>query len=102
ASVTNVFWTLGAYDGLLIFEAPDDETATALMLHLGKAGRADDDRPSIHRRHGPDRGKRIALPSWAAPSPRRAFSDRATTLRARFALGSRAQNRDKTAQDETA
>ena len=22
--VTNIFWTLGAYDGLLIFEAPDD------------------------------------------------------------------------------
>jgi uncharacterized protein with GYD domain len=36
--VTNVFWTLGAYDGLLAFEAPDDETATALMLHLGTSG----------------------------------------------------------------
>lgn len=36
--VTNVFWTLGAYDGLLIFEAPNDETATALMLHLGSMG----------------------------------------------------------------
>ena len=33
--VTNVFWTLGAYDGLLVFEAPDDGTATALMRHLG-------------------------------------------------------------------
>jgi uncharacterized protein with GYD domain len=36
--VTNIYWTLGAYDGLLIFEAPDDETATALMLHLGAMG----------------------------------------------------------------
>lgn len=36
--VTNIFWTLGAYDGLLVFEAPDDETATALMLHLGTSG----------------------------------------------------------------
>ena len=36
--VTDIFWTLGAYDGLLIFEAPDDETATALMLHLGSLG----------------------------------------------------------------
>ena len=36
--VTNIFWTLGNYDGLLIFEAPDDETATALMLHLGSMG----------------------------------------------------------------
>jgi uncharacterized protein with GYD domain len=36
--VTNVYWTLGAFDGVLIFEAPDDETATALMLHLGSQG----------------------------------------------------------------
>jgi uncharacterized protein with GYD domain len=36
--ITNIFWTLGAYDGLLIFEAPDDETATALMLHIGAMG----------------------------------------------------------------
>jgi len=36
--VTNVFWTLGAYDGLLVFEASDDEAATALMLHLGTLG----------------------------------------------------------------
>ena len=36
--VTNVYWTLGAYDGLLVFEAPDDETATALMLELGTKG----------------------------------------------------------------
>ena len=36
--VNNIFWTLGAFDGLLIFEAPDDETATAFMLHLGMKG----------------------------------------------------------------
>lgn len=36
--VTNTYWTLGAFDGLLIFEAPDDETATALMLQLGSQG----------------------------------------------------------------
>ena len=36
--VTNIYWTLGAYDGLLIFEAPDDETATGLLLQLGSAG----------------------------------------------------------------
>jgi uncharacterized protein with GYD domain len=33
--VVGQYWTLGAFDGLLIYEAPDDETATALMLHLG-------------------------------------------------------------------
>jgi uncharacterized protein with GYD domain len=36
--VTGVYWTLGAFDGMLIFEAPDDDTATALMLHLGSQG----------------------------------------------------------------
>ena len=36
--VTGVFWTLGDYDGLLICEAPDDETATAMLLHLGSLG----------------------------------------------------------------
>jgi uncharacterized protein with GYD domain len=29
---------MGENDGVLIFEAPDDETATTMMLHLGAAG----------------------------------------------------------------
>ena len=36
--VKEIYWTLGDYDGLLLFDAPDDETATALLLHLGKLG----------------------------------------------------------------
>src|SRR5579871_6022440 len=28
------FWCLGRYDGILIFDASDDETATAAMLSL--------------------------------------------------------------------
>ena len=36
--VTNVFWTLGVFDGVLIFEAADEETATAAILHLGSLG----------------------------------------------------------------
>ena len=36
--VTNLYWTLGEYDGFLIFDAPDDETATTVLLHLGAAG----------------------------------------------------------------
>jgi uncharacterized protein with GYD domain len=36
--VTNMFWMMGAFDGLLVFEAPDDETATALMLQIGAQG----------------------------------------------------------------
>lgn len=36
--ITNIYWTLGDHDGVLIFEAPDDETATTLVLHLGAMG----------------------------------------------------------------
>jgi uncharacterized protein with GYD domain len=33
--VKEQYWCMGAYDGVIIFEAPDDETATAAMLSLG-------------------------------------------------------------------
>ena len=36
--ITNTYWTLGDHDGVLIFEAADDETATTLLLHLGAMG----------------------------------------------------------------
>ena len=36
--VTDIYWTLGEYDGQLIFEAKDDESATSLMLHLAALG----------------------------------------------------------------
>jgi uncharacterized protein with GYD domain len=36
--IKDIYWTLGDHDGVLIFEAPDDETATTLLLHLGAAG----------------------------------------------------------------
>ena len=36
--VRNVFWTQGAFDGLLVFEAPDEAVATAALLNLGKQG----------------------------------------------------------------
>ena len=36
--VKDVYWTLGDHDGVLIFDAPDDETATTLLLHLGATG----------------------------------------------------------------
>jgi uncharacterized protein with GYD domain len=31
------YWTLGQYDGALVFTAPDETTAAALVLGLGKA-----------------------------------------------------------------
>jgi uncharacterized protein with GYD domain len=36
--VSGIYWMLGPFDGLIIFEAPDDETATAAMLHLSSQG----------------------------------------------------------------
>jgi uncharacterized protein with GYD domain len=36
--VLQAHWTLGSYDGVLVFEAPDDETATAAALSLGALG----------------------------------------------------------------
>ena len=38
AKIKEIYWTLGDHDGVLIFDAPDDETATALLLHLGAMG----------------------------------------------------------------
>lgn len=37
-NVQEIYWTLGSFDGALVFDAPDDETATALMLSLGSLG----------------------------------------------------------------
>ena len=31
-SVKDVYWTMGRYDGVIIFEAPDEEAATAIMV----------------------------------------------------------------------
>jgi uncharacterized protein with GYD domain len=36
--VKEIYWTLGDHDGVLIFEAPDDETATSLLLRIGAMG----------------------------------------------------------------
>ena len=37
-TVTGLYWTLGAFDGVIILEAPDEATATAALLHLGSLG----------------------------------------------------------------
>ena len=36
--VTGLYWTLGAFDGVIVCEAPDEATATAALLHLGALG----------------------------------------------------------------
>ncbi len=35
--VESLYWTLGSYDGVLVLTAPDDATAAALVLELGKS-----------------------------------------------------------------
>jgi uncharacterized protein with GYD domain len=36
--VTGLYWTLGGFDGLIVFDAPDEQAATAAMLHLCSLG----------------------------------------------------------------
>jgi uncharacterized protein with GYD domain len=36
--VTEIYWTLGDHDGVLIFDASDDETATTFLLAVGAMG----------------------------------------------------------------
>jgi len=36
--VDEIYWTLGPFDGVIIFDAPNEESATALMLHLAGQG----------------------------------------------------------------
>jgi uncharacterized protein with GYD domain len=37
-SVKSIYWTMGRYDGVIIFDAPDDETATAILMNAGTQG----------------------------------------------------------------
>ncbi len=36
--VKDLYWTWGAHDGLIVVEAPDEETASALFLSVSKQG----------------------------------------------------------------
>ncbi len=38
ARIEQVYWTIGPYDIVAIIEAPDDESATAMLLELGSQG----------------------------------------------------------------
>ncbi len=37
-NISHIFWTMGDMDGVLVFEAPDDETAAAVMMHISSMG----------------------------------------------------------------
>ena len=36
--VVEEFWTMGAYDAVVLFEAPNDQTMSAFMLKIGSLG----------------------------------------------------------------
>lgn len=38
ATIEQVYWTVGPYDLVTVVQAPDDESATAMLLELGSAG----------------------------------------------------------------
>jgi uncharacterized protein with GYD domain len=38
-TLKDIYWTVGAYDVVCVFEAPDDETFAAALLTLGAAGK---------------------------------------------------------------
>jgi uncharacterized protein with GYD domain len=38
AKITEALWTMGAYDVMILMDAPDDETASAFAAKLGSLG----------------------------------------------------------------
>jgi len=36
--IVDEFWTMGAYDGVVTLEAPNDETVSAFILKIGSLG----------------------------------------------------------------
>ena len=38
ASIKDIYWTLGSFDVVLTMEAPNDETATAILTKAGSLG----------------------------------------------------------------
>ena len=37
-TVKEIYWTQGQYDNVMIMDAPDDASATAVLMSLGKLG----------------------------------------------------------------
>ena len=57
--VTESFWTMGAYDVVLLLEAPNDETASAFSLKIGTLGNVKSQTMRAFSRK--------EMPSWRLP-----------------------------------
>ena len=64
ARIEQVYWTVGPYDLVTIVEAPDDESATAMLLELGSAGNL---RTTTLRAYGSEEMSRIIERLGPAP-----------------------------------
>ncbi len=64
ARIEQVYWTVGPYDLVTIVEAPDDESATAMLLELGSAGNL---RTTTLRAYGREEMSRIIERLGPAP-----------------------------------
>lgn len=49
--LTQIFWTVGEYDLVIVAEFPDDESLAAFLLQMGVLGNI---RTNTLRAHGPD------------------------------------------------
>jgi uncharacterized protein with GYD domain len=38
ATIVGQYWTIGSHDGVLVMEAPSEEVAASVLLHLGADG----------------------------------------------------------------
>ena len=38
ATIVGQYWTIGSHDGVFIMEAPSEEVAASVLLHLGASG----------------------------------------------------------------
>lgn len=64
ASVAQLYWTVGPYDIVTIFEAPDEEAATAFALEVSSSGSV---RTTTMRAY--DREEMSAIIERMGPSP---------------------------------
>ncbi len=64
ATIEQVYWTVGPYDLVSILDAPDDESATAMLLELGSAGNL---RTTTLRAYGREEMSRIIERLGPAP-----------------------------------